>query len=97
MNVEMPPFKNGEHNSESPSTIDCVITPLIIHSTLKMESEHSAGYRDLLLFVTLNEEGVKVEFYLESKKQIYALTLYPSVGISRPFLLRYLPTSRLYE
>jgi len=29
MNVELPPFKNGEHNSESASTIDRVITPLI--------------------------------------------------------------------
>ena len=28
MNAEMPPFKNGEHNSESASTIDRVITPL---------------------------------------------------------------------
>ena len=28
MNAEMPPFKNGEHNSESASTIDGVITPL---------------------------------------------------------------------
>jgi len=29
MNAELPPFKNGEHNSESASTINCVITPLI--------------------------------------------------------------------
>jgi len=29
MNAELPPFKNGEHNSESASTIDRVITPLI--------------------------------------------------------------------
>ena len=28
MNAELPPFKNGEHNSESASTIDHVITPL---------------------------------------------------------------------
>ena len=28
MNAELPPFKNGEHNSESTSTIDRVITPL---------------------------------------------------------------------
>ena len=28
MNVELPPFKNGEHNSGSMSTIDRVITPL---------------------------------------------------------------------
>ena len=28
MNVELPPFKNGEHNSESTSTIDRVITSL---------------------------------------------------------------------
>ena len=27
MNAELPPFKNGEHNSESTSTIDRVITP----------------------------------------------------------------------
>ena len=29
MNAELPPFKNEEHNSESASTIDHVITPLI--------------------------------------------------------------------
>ena len=28
MNAELPLFKNGEHNSESASTIDRVITPL---------------------------------------------------------------------
>ena len=28
MNAELPPFKNGEHNSKSVSTIDRVITPL---------------------------------------------------------------------
>jgi len=28
MNAELPSFKNGEHNSESVSTIDRVITPL---------------------------------------------------------------------
>jgi len=28
MNAELPPFKNGEHNSENVSTIDPVITPL---------------------------------------------------------------------
>jgi len=28
MNAELPPFKNGDHNSESVSTIDRVITPL---------------------------------------------------------------------
>ena len=27
-NVELPPFKNGEHNSESASTIDHGVTPL---------------------------------------------------------------------
>jgi len=32
MNAELPPFKNGEHNSESTSTIDGVITPLTILS-----------------------------------------------------------------
>jgi len=30
MNAELHPFKNGEHNSESASTIDRVITPLKI-------------------------------------------------------------------
>jgi len=29
MNAELPPFRNGEHNSESMSIIDRVITPLI--------------------------------------------------------------------
>jgi len=29
MNTELPPFKNGEHNSENALTIDCVVTPLI--------------------------------------------------------------------
>jgi len=29
MNAELPPFKNGEHNYESVSIIDRVITPLI--------------------------------------------------------------------
>ena len=29
MNAELPPFKNGEHNSESVSTIDRVIIPLM--------------------------------------------------------------------
>jgi len=28
MNTELPPFKNGEHNSGSASTIERVITPL---------------------------------------------------------------------
>jgi len=28
MNAELPPFKNGEHNSEKATTIDRVITPL---------------------------------------------------------------------
>jgi len=28
MNAELPPFKNGEHNSESTPTIGSVITPL---------------------------------------------------------------------
>jgi len=28
MNAELPPFKNGEHNSESASTIDRVTGPL---------------------------------------------------------------------
>jgi len=28
MNAELPPFKNGEHNSQSVLTIDRVITPL---------------------------------------------------------------------
>jgi len=28
MNEGLPPFKNGEHNSKSTSTIDCVISPL---------------------------------------------------------------------
>jgi len=27
MNAELPPLKNGEHNFENASTIDCVITP----------------------------------------------------------------------
>ena len=31
MNVELPPFKNGEHNFESASTINGVITPLRLH------------------------------------------------------------------
>jgi len=30
MNAELPPFRNGEHDSESESTIDRVITSLII-------------------------------------------------------------------
>ena len=29
MNAELPPFKNGEHNSDGASTIDRVITPLM--------------------------------------------------------------------
>jgi len=28
MNAELPPVKNGEHNSESATTIDSVIIPL---------------------------------------------------------------------
>jgi len=28
MNAELPPFMNGEHNSQSASTLDCDITPL---------------------------------------------------------------------
>ena len=32
MNAELPPFKNGEHNSESVSTLDRDITPLAIKS-----------------------------------------------------------------
>jgi len=30
MNAELPPFKNGEHNSERASTVDRDITPLSI-------------------------------------------------------------------
>ena len=30
MNAELPPFKNGKHNSKSASSIDSIITPLII-------------------------------------------------------------------
>jgi len=42
MNVELPPFKNGEHNSESPSTIDRVITPLnAIVGSLKIPFQHN--------------------------------------------------------
>ena len=29
MDMKLPPFKNGEHNSESTSTSDRAITPLI--------------------------------------------------------------------
>ena len=35
MNAELPPFKNGDHNSESAFIIDRVITPLIIFPVLK--------------------------------------------------------------
>jgi len=36
MNAELPPFKNGEHNSDSASTLDRDITPLItVPSTLQ--------------------------------------------------------------
>jgi len=28
MNVELPPFKNGEHNSKGVSILDCGLTPL---------------------------------------------------------------------
>ena len=28
MDAELPPFKNGEHNPERGSTINCVITPV---------------------------------------------------------------------
>ena len=31
VNAELPPFKNGEHNSENASIIDRVITPLRTH------------------------------------------------------------------
>ena len=34
MNAELPPFKNGEHNSECASTIDRVITPLSAITTV---------------------------------------------------------------
>jgi len=41
MNAELPPFNNGEHNPESASTIDRIITPLsvgrsdiLVHSVL---------------------------------------------------------------
>jgi len=34
MNAELPPFKNGEHNSKSATTIDRDITPL----SLKIEN-----------------------------------------------------------
>ena len=34
MNVELPPFKNGELNPESASTIDRAITPLIVQQNL---------------------------------------------------------------
>jgi len=30
MNAELPSFKNGKHNSESASTIDRAITPLML-------------------------------------------------------------------
>jgi len=36
MNAELPPFKNGEHNPESASTIDRVITPLMNRISVKL-------------------------------------------------------------
>jgi len=36
MNAELPPFKNGEHNSEGASTIDRVMTPLIGYDVICM-------------------------------------------------------------
>jgi len=38
MNTELPPFKNGEHNSESVSTIDRVLTPLIQNANTALVS-----------------------------------------------------------
>jgi len=40
MNVDLPPFKNGEHNSENAPTIDRVITPLTTH-TLNLLIDHT--------------------------------------------------------
>jgi len=38
MNAELPPFKNGEHNSEKESTIDRVIIPLTTELTVYKSS-----------------------------------------------------------
>ena len=47
MNEEVPPFKNGEHNSESASTFDRVITPLM------------RKYLQVQVFKQLNKEVLK--------------------------------------
>jgi len=36
MNTELPPFKNEKHDSESASTIDRVITPLMLSRGLSL-------------------------------------------------------------
>jgi len=41
MNAELPPFKNGEHNSENASTIDRVMTPSIWVATLRNVKKES--------------------------------------------------------
>ena len=38
MHVELPPFKNGEYNSESAFTIDRVTTPLILSVYIAIQS-----------------------------------------------------------
>jgi len=52
MSAELPPFKNWEHNYESTSTIDRLITPLIDFTRLRtplsiatnMAVNHFTGY-----------------------------------------------------
>jgi len=47
MNTNLPPFKNGEHNSKSASTIDRVITPLksaVMQSKQKLRNDYMRGH-----------------------------------------------------
>ena len=60
-NAELPPFKNGEHNSENASTIDHVIAPLRrwLNDSLEQKEKTKCS---VVLMDSARTVGLKVTF-----------------------------------
>jgi len=54
MNAELPPFKNGEHNSESASTLDRDITPLKRKSEISALAQYPSVPEGRILTLIIN-------------------------------------------
>jgi len=55
MNAELPPFKNGEHNSKNVSTINRAVTPLIIIEIISANPDSEIPQREsarLVIMIT---------------------------------------------